>query len=108
LGKRSRYSNPVTISPNIVYRYQQGFMEMNLGTYVKYEMFTFGAWFRNRDAFILTFGLSTNSFRVGYSYDVTVSKLTNQSGGSHEVSLGLFLKCKQKSKRFRTLSCPSF
>lgn len=108
LGKRSRYSNPVTISPNIVYRYQQGFMEMNLGTYVKYEMFTFGAWFRNRDAFILTFGLSTKSFKVGYSYDVTVSKLTNQSGGSHEVSLGLFLKCKQKSKRFRTLSCPSF
>ena len=108
LGKRSRYSNPVTLSPNIVYRYQRGFMEMNIGTYVKYEMFTFGTWFRNRDAFILTMGLSTNAFRVGYSYDVTVSRLTNQSGGSHEVSMGFFLKCKKKSKKFRTIACPSF
>ena len=108
LGKKSRYSNPVTLSPNIVYRYQQGFMEMNIGTYVKYEMFTFGTWFRNRDAFILTMGLATNSFKVGYSYDVTVSRLTNQSGGSHEVSMGFFLKCKKKSKKFRTIACPSF
>lgn len=108
MGKKSRYSNPVTISPNIVYRYQQGFMEMNIGTYVKYEMFTFGTWFRNRDAFILTMGLSTNSFKLGYSYDVTVSRLTNQSGGSHEVSMGFFLKCKKKSKKFRTIACPSF
>lgn len=108
LGKKSRFSNPVTLSPNIVYRYQQGFMEMNLGTYVKYESFTFGAWFRNRDAFILTMGISTPSFKVGYSYDVTVSRLTNQSGGSHEVSMGFFVKCKKKSKKFRTIACPSF
>jgi hypothetical protein len=82
---------------------------MNLGAYVKYEMFTFGAWLRNRDAFILTAGISTNSLRIGYSYDVTVSRLTNQaSGGSHEVSLGLYLKCKKKTKRFRTIACPSF
>ncbi len=108
LGRKSKYSNPVTISPNIVYRYQRGFMEMNVGAYVKYEMFTFGTWFRSRDAFILTVGLSTPKFKVGYSYDVTVSRLTNQSGGSHEVSLGLFLPCKKKSRRFRTISCPSF
>lgn len=108
LGKKSRYSNPVSLSPNIVYRYQQGFMEMNIGTYVKYDMFTFGTWFRNRDAFILTVGLSTNSLRIGYSYDVTVSRLTNQSGGSHEVSMGIYLKCKKKSKKYRTIACPSF
>jgi type IX secretion system PorP/SprF family membrane protein len=108
LGKRSRFNNPVTLSPNIVYRYQQGFMEMNIGTYVKYETFTFGAWYRNRDAFILTMGLSTNSFKLGYSYDVTVSRLTNQSGGSHEISMGFYVKCKKKSKKFKTISCPSF
>lgn len=108
LGKKSRYSNPVSLSPNIVYRYQQGFMEMNIGTYVKYDMFTFGTWFRNRDAFILTMGISTNTLRIGYSYDVTVSRLTNQSGGSHEVSMGFYVKCKKKSKKFRTIACPSF
>jgi len=30
------------------------------------------------------------------------------SGGSHEVSLGLNLNCKPKSKKYRTISCPSF
>jgi type IX secretion system PorP/SprF family membrane protein len=108
LGGKSMYRNPVSLSPNIVYRYQQGFMEMNIGAYMKYDMFTFGTWFRSRDAFILTLGLSTNTFRLGYSYDLTVSRLTNQSGGSHEVSMGFYVKCKKKSKKFRTIACPSF
>lgn len=108
LGKKSVYGNKVSISPNILFRYQQGFMEMNLGTYIKYDMFTFGSWFRNRDAFILLFGLQFNQFKLGYSYDVTVSRLTNQSGGSHEISLGMTLKCKDKKINFRTISCPSF
>lgn len=108
LGKKSQYGNKVSISPNILFRYQQGFMEMNVGTYIKYDMFTFGTWFRNRDAFILLFGVQYERFKIGYSYDVTVSKLTNQSGGSHEISLGLSLKCKDRKLTFRTISCPSF
>jgi len=108
LGKRSVFGNKASLSPNIIYRYQQGFMEMNIGTYFKYDMFTFGTWFRNRDAFILLVGIQHNRFRVGYSYDVTVSRLTNQSGGSHEVSLALTLPCKDKKILFRTISCPSF
>lgn len=108
LGKKSAYGNKASLSPNIIYRYQQGFMEMNIGAYFKYDMFTFGTWFRNRDAFILLVGIQQNRFRVGYSYDVTVSRLTNQSGGSHEISLGLTLACKDKKILFRTISCPSF
>lgn len=108
LGKRSVFGNKASLSPNIIYRYQQGFMEMNIGTYFKYDMFTFGTWFRNRDAFILLVGIQQNRFRVGYSYDITVSRLTNQSGGSHEVSLALTLPCKDKKILFRTISCPSF
>jgi len=46
---------------------------------------------------------------LGYSYDVTVSKLNNGvSGGSHEVSMGLNLNCHKKPAQFKTLSCPSF
>ncbi|WP_343788471.1 PorP/SprF family type IX secretion system membrane protein, partial [Wandonia haliotis] len=108
LGKQSKYNNQTSISPNILFRYQQGFMELNIGTYVKYGIFTAGAWFRNRDAFILVFGINTGAFKVGYSYDVTVSRLTNQSGGSHEVSMGINLNCKKKLPTFKTLSCPSF
>jgi type IX secretion system PorP/SprF family membrane protein len=108
LGKQSKYSNQTTISPNVIYRYQQGFMELNLGLYLRYGIFTTGAWFRNRDAFILALGINTGSFKVGYSYDITVSRLTNQSGGSHEVSMGINLNCKQKLPTFKTISCPSF
>ena len=109
LGKKSQYSNDAAILPNIIYQYQQGFMELMLGTYVKYSIFTAGAWFRSKDAFILSLGIDTGTIKIGYSYDVTVSKINNGvSGGSHEVSLGFNLNCKTKTPSFRTLSCPSF
>lgn len=109
LGGKSQYSNITSIMPNIIYQYQNGFQEISIGTYVKYGAFTAGAWFRNKDAFILAIGVNTGKFKLGYSYDVTVSKLNNGvSGGSHEVSLGLNLSCKDKPLSFRTISCPSF
>ena len=109
LGGKSQYQNKTSIMPNIIYQYQNGFQELSIGTYIKYGVFTAGAWYRNRDAFILSIGIKTGSFKIGYSYDVTVSKLNNGvSGGSHEVSLGLNLKCKDKPVSFRTISCPSF
>lgn len=109
LGARSKYSNATSIMPNIIYQYQNGFQELNIGTYIKYGSFNFGAWYRNKDAFILTLGINTGKFKLGYSYDVTVSKLNNGvSGGSHEVSLGINLNCTTKPASFRTISCPSF
>ena len=109
LGQRGRYTNTTSILPNIIYQYQNGFQELNIGTYIKYGDFTVGAWYRNRDAFILLFGVNFEKFKLGYSYDLTVSKLGNGiSGGSHEVSLGMNLKCRKKAKNFRKISCPSF
>ena len=109
LVKGARGTKSTSLMPNIIFQYQQGFMEMNIGTYVKYGNLTFGAWFRNKDAFILSLGIQTKSFRVGYSYDITVSKLNNgTSYGSHEVSMGFNLSCGEKPTAFRSLSCPSF
>ena len=107
-GKGSQYQNVTAISPNVIYSYQDGFMQINIGTYIKYGAFTAGAWLRARDAFILLIGIDTGSFRFGYSYDVTVSKLTNASGGSHELSMGFLFSCKSPVQKFRTISCPSF
>jgi type IX secretion system PorP/SprF family membrane protein len=109
VGQRGRYSSSTYISPNIIYQYQNGFQELNIGAYLKYENFTIGAWYRNRDAFVMTVGINTDKFKIGYSYDLTVSQLGNgTSGGSHEVSMGINLKCKKKPKNFRKTSCPSF
>jgi len=109
LGSKSKYSNSTSIMPNVIYQYQNGFQELSIGTYIKYGSFNVGAWYRNRDAFILTIGINTGKFKLGYSYDVTVSKLNNGvSGGSHEISMGINLNCKSKPVSFRTISCPSF
>lgn len=109
LTKGARGTKSTTLMPNIIFQYQQGFMEMNIGTYVKHGNLTFGAWFRNKDAFILSLGLQTKTFKVGYSYDITVSSLNNgTSYGSHEISMGFNLSCGEKPIAFRNLSCPSF
>jgi type IX secretion system PorP/SprF family membrane protein len=107
-GKGSQYQNVTAISPNIIYTYQDGFMQLNVGTYLKYGVFTAGFWLRARDAFIMSIGINSGTFKFGYSYDLTVSPLTNASGGSHELSLGLNFNCTSKPQKFRTISCPSF
>ena len=109
LGGKSKYSSSSVLMPSIIWTYQNGFYQMNVGTYLKYGNFTMGAWYRSKDAFILTFGINTGKFKLGYSYDVTTSRLNNGvSGGSHEISLGLNLICKNKPQKFRTIACPSF
>lgn len=96
------------VSPNILFRQQGTFTQLNMGIYIKSGALTYGVWYRNKDAFIATIGLESDNFRLGYSYDVTLSKLGIASGGSHEVSLGIVFPCKPKKKQYRTISCPSF
>lgn len=113
LGENSKYENNTFISPNIIYSYQDRFQQLNFGTYIKHGAFTTGAWLRVgdgfvADAFILTVGIDAKSYRIGYSYDITISELTNASGGAHEISLGLTFGCKAKDDHFRTMICPAF
>ncbi|MEO6901744.1 MAG: type IX secretion system membrane protein PorP/SprF [Bacteroidia bacterium] len=96
------------ISPNILYQKQQDFQQLNLGVYVSKGSIVGGLWYRNQDSFIALVGFQQHFFKVGYSYDVTVSKLTNTTAGSHEISFSLQFECKPKKKKFRTVSCPSF
>lgn len=106
---RSKYStNDARISPNILFRSQGTFNQLNIGLYISKNHLVGGVWYRNKDAFIVLVGIHTNHFKLGYSYDVTASKLTTASGGSHEVSVGINLACKPKRRTFRTISCPSF
>ncbi|HEY6162100.1 MAG TPA: type IX secretion system membrane protein PorP/SprF [Bacteroidia bacterium] len=104
----SDHGEDVTISPNILYQQQQNFRELNLGLYVTRGPITGGFWYRNSDAFIILIGVQQGLFKLGYSYDVTVSKLSNRSAGSHEISVQMVLACKKCRKAFRTVSCPSF
>ena len=109
IGRRGRYSDGTSLKPAIIYQYQNGFQELNIGAFVNYSSLNFGVWYRNKDAFVFIVGAKTDKFNIGYSYDLTVSKLGNGlTGGSHEISMQINLKCKKKAKNFRKISCPSF
>ncbi len=103
-----RYPEEGAISPNILYMQQGPARQLLFGLYAKKGPFVAGLWYRNQDAFIVLAGLQTEKFRFGYSYDITTSRLTNEPGGSHEISVGFQFECVQKRKRFRALSCPEF
>ena len=107
--RKSRYKKSTTkISPNILYRNQGTFQQLNLGVYVNKGPIWTGVWYRNGDAFIVLLGIQTDLIRLGYSYDVTTSQLTLATAGSHEVSFSMNFTCKPPKRRSRTISCPSF
>ncbi len=110
----SRYKNSVTtISPNFLYQQQQDFQQFNYGVYVKRGAIVGGLWARNSlenfDSFIIMMGLVQESFKFGYSYDITVSNLKNNNTlGAHELSFTIYMPCRSKSRSFNTISCPQF
>ncbi|NTW34387.1 MAG: PorP/SprF family type IX secretion system membrane protein, partial [Bacteroidetes bacterium] len=110
--RRRRKIEDPTLSPNILYMKQMDFEQLNYGMYFNKYPFVGGVWFRqgfsNSDAFIVLVGLQTSVIKIGYSYDITVSKLSNASGGAHELSCGFQFDCRPKKKRIRAINCPSF
>lgn len=108
------------------YKHQGNRDQLDLGLYFSYKPVLFGLWYRgipgknieatfpNNDAIIVLAGYSNEGFKVGYSYDLTVSKLTAAtSGGAHEISVSLeFASRKNQRKRRRRsrfmIPCPKF
>ncbi len=101
-----------SLSPNLLFQMQEKFIQFNFGMYFSKGPIVGGLWWRqgggNSDSFIALVGFQAGILKFGYSYDITVSKLTNQTAGSHEFSVGLQFDCKPRKRRFRTISCPSF
>ena len=110
----NKYSNnSVTISPNFLYQSQSAFQQFNYGIYAKKGPIVGGLWARNSaknfDSFIIMMGLLQESFKFGYSYDITVSQLGNDKTlGAHELSFTMFMPCASRSKSYKTIKCPQF
>ena len=100
------------LSPNVLYQQQGKFHQLNAGIYVVYYPLIIGAWFRNNfensDAIIALVGLQYQSLKIGYSYDMTLSKLKGNTGGAHEVSVAYQFSCYEKRRKIRTIKCPEF
>lgn len=108
VNNHSLQEDAVIISPNVLYQQQQDFQQLDLGFYVEKGPIVGGLWYRNQDAIIALIGFQKKLIKMGYSYDVTISKLTEATAGSHEISLILQFSCRPRVRKFRTISCPSF
>ena len=105
------------ISPSFLYQNQGDFDQLDLGMNFFYEPLVVGLWYRglpvkqdaedniSRDAIAALIGLQVRSLWIGYSYDLNVSGLAGQSGGSHEISL-IFEPFKINNKD--RIQCPAF
>lgn len=119
--------NETIISPAIIYENQRTFQTATIGFSVIKRPLVIGVWLRNEglfykahkfDSFILNLGVNlptknSQTFKVMYSIDFTLSKLRSASFGSHEISLiydwdnrYIFQKYRSKKSRMRRYQCP--
>ncbi|MDR2971904.1 MAG: PorP/SprF family type IX secretion system membrane protein [Bacteroidales bacterium] len=110
----------IFIYPNIVFISQGNCNYLHEGFYFNFYPFTIGSWlrhsFKNFEAFIISCGVEYKIFRIGYSYDFSLTKL-EKTGGAHEVSLQFMIPCnpekmkksaQRKNTRFSAVACPTF
>jgi len=76
-----------SVEPILFYQQQGNFSNLNLSCFVKGSDFVLGLGYRNKDAFLGTVGYEGARIRIYYSYDLTVSRLGTETGGSHEISM---------------------
>lgn len=101
LGKRT--ARQMYISPSLLLARQSEFMQINVGAQLEVSTVFGGLWYRvakdNSDALIAVFGLRKGLWKFAYSFDYTTSSLGIGAGGSHELSIGMYLEevFKQKS-----------
>lgn len=95
-----RGSEPKTVTFSLNYKNQASFNQLEVGAYWYYNPIEIGVLYRgmlfkvsdevsSNDAIVPNIGFNVPSLplRIGYSYDMTLSKLSSFGNGAHEVSL---------------------
>ncbi|BDD04969.1 PorP/SprF family type IX secretion system membrane protein [Aureibacter tunicatorum] len=123
LSKRRRnVIREYSFTPTILYKKQGEFDQMDLGMYLTVEPIVLGMWYRgvpfkavegksNHESLVFLIGYSMNDFKVGYSFDYTLSEIGIQSGGAHEISISYSLFTgdpRRPPKHIRNIPCPQF
>jgi type IX secretion system PorP/SprF family membrane protein len=86
--------NPVlVVKPSILAKTDAASTQLDLNCLLEYNnQFWGGVSYRLQDAIVAMVGAKFGSFKVGYSYDITTSKIRGYSSGSHEIMLGYCFK----------------
>ncbi len=106
--------------PNFVYQVQGPYDQLTLSTAFTRGPISGGLGFRtstaltgeagNPDALIVLLGYAPDEFdwKIGYSYDITISSIANDLGGAHEISLAYQFPCRVRKKQNKAIKCPKF
>lgn len=103
----------VSVSPSGIFLMQNGISQINLGTYVGYNLLDkednpgyiqLGLWHRLEDSFIISAGFQTKAIKVGLSFDYNSSSLRFNTGGqgAYEISLSYLISKDKELKKFST------
>lgn len=122
-GGEFEMNRDISIVPGFIYMTQGQHMEFNFGTSFRFNLgprsdqqsWQLGAWYRvgnkveggiHSDALILSTRFDYGNYGIGFSYDITVSKLRNAgtANGAFEFSLNYLICGPEK----RSVYCPRF
>ena len=114
----------LSYTPVAAYSRQGGSQRLETGLYVTASPLTLGGVFRNivgggsvgtQQALAVVAGVQAGGLRLGYSYDVGLSRLSTELGGAHELTLALraFDKIENAYRRLKrrvypAAPCPAF
>ncbi len=106
------------VSFAFLYKRQAAYRQLDLGAYYFKNPLLFGIWYRGipllkhnfpgSDALVFLLGYKIENVSIGYSYDFTVSKLRNKTGGTHEIALIWSFKLHKFKSKPSALPCPEF
>ncbi len=109
------------LSPSVNYKAQEKWDQLDIGASLNRNNITFGLAYRgipifkkykpgysNNDALILLIGMQANNIKIGYSYDITISKLYGNTAGAHEISISFEHHRQKKSRRRFFVPCAKF
>lgn len=118
-GINIKAGEKITFSPNVLFMSQGSRNLLNSGLYTTFNLYEkeenvktlmpseliIGAWYRMRDAFIFSAGVSNECYTLAFSYDVNSSNMRSytQGRGAFEVSLSVR---KARDKRFKRFNTP--
>lgn len=93
-GRIPFYHNEMEWIPSILIRYvNPAPVSFDLNSKIRYKkMYWAGVSYRHKDAIAILAGITiAKSFHIGYSYDISISKLAKYHSNSHEIVLGYSL-----------------
>lgn len=115
LGKQRLHGELINyLLPNIVYQLQGPYDQLTVSTAFNRGPVSGGLGLRtstvNPDAIVVLFGYTPTDFawKIGYSYDITISSIANNLGGAHEISLSYQFPCRSIKKGLKAITCPKF